>query len=75
MQLRYTSSKGVAACEVRQGVDLDVALRTATEMTVTVTEKAVMMTEKAVTATEKTVTAGALLKDWLHKDTVGRLTS
>jgi len=73
MRLRYTSSEDVAACEVKQGVDLDVTLQTATEMTVTVTEKAVMMTEKTVTATEKAVTAGAPLEDWLHKDTVGRL--
>jgi hypothetical protein len=73
MQLRYTSLKNVAVCEVRQGVDLDVTLWT-TEMTVTVTEKTVMMTEKTVTATEKTVTAEASLKDWLHKDTVERLT-
>jgi len=73
MRLKYTSSKSVAACEVRQGVDLDVTLQTATEMTVTVTEKAVMVTKKAVTATEKAVTAGAPLEDWLHKDTVERL--
>ena len=63
MQLRYTSSKNIAVCEIRQGVDLDVTLQTATEMTVTVTEKTVMMTEKAVTATEKAVTAEAPLKD------------
>ena len=63
MQLRYTSSKSVAVCKIRQGVDLDVTLQTATEMTVMVTEKTVMMTEKTVTATEKTVTAEALLKD------------
>ena len=63
MRLRYTSSKNVAVCEVKQGVDLDVTLQTATEMTVTVTEKAVMMTEKTVTATKKAVTTEASLKD------------